>query len=74
MYQNLYLFQLLRFRYISDLEDKYVDDFEDLSWLYTLPDYSIHDSRSLLTLNIMICLGNLIDYTWYLPDTIVHVT
>ena len=75
MYQNLYLFQLLRFRYISDLEDKYVDDFEDLSWLYTLSGYSIHDSRSLLILNIMIFLGNLTDYTWYLPDNYhVHVT
>ena len=33
MYQNLYLFQLLRFRYISDLEDEYIDDFEDMSWI-----------------------------------------
>jgi len=74
MYKILYLFQLLNFRYISDLEDIYVDDFENLSWLYTLPDYSIHDSKSLLTLKIMICLGNLIDYTQYLHDTIVHNT
>jgi len=28
--------KLLRFEYTGDLEDGYVDDFEDLRWLYTL--------------------------------------
>ena len=60
--------------FIDDLEDEYIDDFEDMGWLYTFPDYSIHDNRSLLILNILIYLRNLTDYTWYLPDNYhVHV-
>ena len=32
------------------------------------PDYSIHTSRSLLILSIMIYLRNLTDYIWHLPS------
>jgi len=41
----------------------YIDDFDDLSLLNILLDNSIHASRSLLILNIIIYLKNLTDYT-----------
>ena len=48
---------------------------EDMSWFHTLLDYSILDSRLLLTVDILFYLRNLTDYTWYLPDNyLVHVT
>ena len=46
-----------------------------VDYIYCL-DYSIHDSRLLLILNILIYMRNLTDYTWYLllaqrPSTLI---